>query len=51
MQLCQGNWVAVGRVVVYYARAALAFHAGIKCQHRIIKIVGFTLLMACLDPG
>ena len=28
-----GNWVAKGREVVYYARAAHAFSAGIKCGH------------------
>ena len=25
--------MAIGRAVVYYARAAHAFSAGIKCQH------------------
>ena len=28
-----GNWVAIGRVVVYYAKKAHAFSAGIKCRH------------------
>ena len=29
---CPGNWVAIGCVVVYYARAAHAFSAGIRYQ-------------------
>ena len=33
IQLCQGNWVASGHIVVYYAWAAHAFSAGVKCQH------------------
>ena len=28
-----GNWVAIGRAVVYYAWTAREFSAGIKCQH------------------
>ena len=28
-----GNWVAIGRAVVYYAWATHAFSAGIKCRH------------------
>ena len=28
MHPCPGNWVAIGREVVYYARAANAFSAG-----------------------
>ena len=28
-----GNWVAIGRAVVYCARSAQALSAGIKCQH------------------
>ena len=27
-----GNWMAIGRAVVYYARATHVFSAGIKCQ-------------------
>ena len=30
-----GNWVAIGHAVVYYARAAHAFSAGIKCRQCI----------------
>ena len=30
MHQCPGNWVAIGHAVVYYARAAHAFSAGIK---------------------
>ena len=33
MHPCPGNWVAIGRAVVYYARADQAFSAGIKCRH------------------
>ena len=33
MHPCPGNWVAIGRAVVYYAQAAHAFSAGIKCWH------------------
>ena len=30
---CPGKWVAIRCAVVYYARAAHAFSAGIKCRH------------------
>ena len=30
---CQGNWLAIGHTVVYYARAAHTFSARIKCRH------------------
>ena len=33
MHICPGNVVAIGRAVVYYARAAHIFSAGIKCRH------------------
>ena len=33
MRPCPGNWVAIGRTVVYYALAAHTFSAGITCQH------------------
>ena len=29
------SWVTIGRAVVYHARAAHAFSAGIKCRHCI----------------
>ena len=32
---CQGNWVAIGLTVVYYAQAAHTFSAGIKYRHCI----------------
>ena len=32
MHPCPENWVAIGRAVVYYARAAHSFSAGIKFQ-------------------
>ena len=28
-----GNWVTIGRAVVYYSRAAQTLSAGIKCRH------------------
>ena len=28
-----GNWVAIGRAVVYYVWASHAFNAGINCRH------------------
>ena len=33
MYPCPGNWVAIGRAILYYARAAHAFSVGIKCLH------------------
>ena len=30
---CQGNWVAIGHTVVYYAGAVHAFSAIIECRH------------------
>ena len=33
MHQCPENWVAIGHAVAYYARAAHAFSAGIKCSY------------------
>ena len=33
MHPCPENWVAIGRVVVNYARAARTLSAEIKCRH------------------
>ena len=33
MPPCPGNWMSIGRAVVYYARAAHAVCVGIKCWH------------------
>ena len=33
MHPCPGNWVAIGRAVMYLARAAKIFSAGFKCRH------------------
>ena len=33
MYPCPGNWIAIGRAVVYCARAAQAFRVAIKCRH------------------
>ena len=32
MHPCPGNWVTIGRAVVYYARAAQASSAEFKCR-------------------
>ena len=37
---CIRYWVAIGYVVVYYARAAHALSAGIKCRHCIMPREG-----------
>ena len=37
LHLSSGNWVAIGCAVMYYARAAEALSAGIKCQHCILR--------------
>ena len=36
MHPCPGNCMPTGRVVIYYARAAHAFSAGIKCRHSMV---------------
>ena len=38
---CPGNWVAIRPAVVYHARAAQAFSAGIKCQHCSLQAIHF----------
>ena len=38
MYPCPGNWVAIGHAVVYYARVAQAFSAGIKFRHCMLSI-------------
>ena len=38
MHPCPESWVAIGRVVVYYARVARAFSAGIKCRHCTVPL-------------
>ena len=35
----QGHWVAFGHTVVYHARAAHTFRAGINCRHRNIVVI------------
>ena len=40
MYPCPLSRVAIGRVFMYYARAARAFSAGIKCRHCIIHKPG-----------
>ena len=41
MHPCPGNWVAIGCAVVYSARAAHAFSAGIKCWHCSYGFIGY----------
>ena len=41
MHLCPGDWVGIGRVVVYYVRSTHAFSAGIKCLHCILVLIIF----------
>ena len=50
-----GNQMAIRRAVVYFARAAHAFSAGIKCRHcmrkgisGVVRILAFSLPQ-CLD--
>ena len=45
MHPCLGNWVAIGRAVVYHARGDQAFRAGIKCRH--FKLRGKSWLTSC----
>ena len=33
MHTCSGNYLAIGSAAVYYAGAAQAFSAGIRCRH------------------
>ena len=53
MHPCPGNWVAIGRVVVYHAWPAHAFCAGIKCCHCICRMQAFSYQMpwihSCLE--
>ena len=37
MHPCPENWLAIRRAVLYYARAAQAFSAGIECRHCIVN--------------
>ena len=40
MHLYLGHWVTIKRAVVYHARSAHAFSAGIKCRHcTYVKLV------------
>ena len=41
----QGNWVSIEHTVVFYAQAAQAFSAGIKCRHCtwVIDVLGLFL--------
>ena len=43
MHPCHGKWVVIGCPVVYYARTALAFSAGIKCRYCILTAVDSNL--------
>ena len=48
MYPCLGNWVAIGRGAVYYARAADVFNAGITRRHCMsLDIRTFPLIDHC----
>ena len=49
MHPCLGNCVAIGHAVVYHARTAHAFRAGIKCRHCIFLIYALELAQSSLD--
>ena len=40
MHPCPGNWIAIGRAVMYTAETAQAFSAGIKRRHCMLKKTG-----------
>ena len=50
---CLGNWVAIGRPVVFHAQTAHAFSAGIKCRYCIEAWLGsaFGKLQVTSDLG
>ena len=39
---CPGKWLAIGRAVVYYARASHTFSAGMNCRHCRLRCFGGT---------
>ena len=39
-----GNWVAIGRAVVYYAWAGHAYSTGFKYRHCTLKIISYWFL-------
>ena len=40
MHPCPGNWVSIGRAVVYYTKAAHTLSAGIRCRHCNVEAYG-----------
>ena len=51
MHPCPGNWMTIGRTVVFYARATHAFSAGIRCLHCRVtqrQQTGWLLIHNCL---
>ena len=49
MHLCPGKRVALGRPVVYYARADHTFSAEIKCRYcSSVVIVGVVIVELCI---
>ena len=46
---CPGNWEAIGRAVVYNARAAHPFTAGIKCQHCRWLVFVLSVEVVCIN--
>ena len=51
MHPCPGIWVEIGRAVVYYARAARAFSAGIKCRHCTLSIIILNTFSKMFEEG
>ena len=55
MHPCPENWVAIGHAVAYFAQAAHAFSAGIKCRHCSPSLANtlfyFTAYTATLNAG
>ena len=53
MHPCPGNWVAIRRAFLYYARAAHAFSAGIKCRQSaaeaLRKITNFSSISKVIN--
>ena len=47
---CQGNWAAIVRAIGYYARAAHAFSAGIKCRYCMYQSQLFAKLTILSEP-
>ena len=47
MHPCTGKWMAIERVIVYYARVCQEFSAGIKCRHCSYLMMSVVLAGYC----